>query len=200
MGTGALSVLAGISFLRSCSWHSGPPKDERNEVLFSRLNNHANVSGSLRGLNIFNKILLIQTKQVSYLSLFQKHKKARGTSRKAVTGEAAISLSPLISFTNVFTIFCGFGWTFLQTHQFERKPHLPPYVKETILRTWASSGWSLTHFKWPVLYQRASQAIFKVFSQSVKTSLQNTGKHRSPLRNFSSTKGKRLVINYITGC
>lgn len=32
--TGALSVLAGISFLRSCSWHSGPPKDDCNEVLF----------------------------------------------------------------------------------------------------------------------------------------------------------------------
>lgn len=34
MGTGALSVLAGISFYRSCSWHSGPPKDDCNEVLF----------------------------------------------------------------------------------------------------------------------------------------------------------------------
>lgn len=109
MGTGALSVLAGISFFRSCSWHSGPPKDECNEGLFSRLNNHANVSSSLRDLNIFNKILLIQIKQVSYLSLFQKHKKACGTSRKAVTGETAISLAPLVSFTNIFTIFCGFG-------------------------------------------------------------------------------------------
>lgn len=65
MRTEVHSVLAGISFFRSCSWHSGPPKDDSNEVLFSRLNNHANVSSSLRGLNIFNKILLIQIKQVS---------------------------------------------------------------------------------------------------------------------------------------
>lgn len=34
MGTGALSVLAGISFHRSCSWHSGPPQADCNEVLF----------------------------------------------------------------------------------------------------------------------------------------------------------------------
>lgn len=47
---------------------------------FSRLNNHANISSSLRGLKVFNKILLIQIKRVSYLELFQKQRRACGTS------------------------------------------------------------------------------------------------------------------------
>lgn len=42
--------------------------------------------------------------------------------------------------------------------------------------------------------------LYLKFLQSIKTYMQSTGKHRNRLRNFGSTKGKRFVMNYISGC